>query len=98
LIRTRSGAERGITDWAAVSNDAGETVSAPLAVSTADSPAPQPLLPFGIGDDVSLLALSRTHAFKGWADDRPGLRQGVHQRRPPLGVREVIGVPTVAGR
>jgi hypothetical protein len=29
-----------------------------------------------VGDEFSFLALSRTHAFVGWADDRPGDRSG----------------------
>jgi hypothetical protein len=62
--------------WAAISEDGGATFSAPLKVSKKDSPAPQPFLPFGVGDDFSFIALSGTHAFVGWADYRPGDRQG----------------------
>lgn len=62
--------------WAATSRDGGATFSEPLKISKADSPAPQPFLPYGIGDDFSFIALSGTHAFVGWADYRPGDRQG----------------------
>jgi hypothetical protein len=62
--------------WAATSGDGGATFSEPLKISKADSPAPQPFLPYGIGDDFSFIALSGTHAFVGWADYRPGDRQG----------------------
>jgi hypothetical protein len=37
--------------WAAISRDGGATFSAPLKISRKDSPAPQPFLPFGVGDD-----------------------------------------------
>ncbi len=62
--------------WAAISQDGGATFSAPLKISKKDSPAPQPFLPFGVGDDFSFITLSGTHAYVGWADYRPGDRQG----------------------
>jgi hypothetical protein len=60
--------------WAAVSPDGGAHFSKPLKISKADSPAPQPFLPNGIGDDFSFIAMSSTHVYVAWADYRPGDR------------------------
>jgi len=56
--------------WTAVSRDGGATFSAPLEVSSADSPAP-PSGPFGnAGDDYSSIAISGDHVYVTWADWR----------------------------
>ncbi|MFI5047041.1 MAG: sialidase family protein [Acidimicrobiia bacterium] len=75
-VEAQAAAPSGYNVWAAVSHDGGATISAPLNVSKADSPAPQTGLPYGIGDDFSFIALSPTHAFVVWADYRPGDRSG----------------------
>jgi hypothetical protein len=56
--------------WAAVSRDGGTTFSAPLKVSSADSPAPQ-AGPFGgSGDDYSGFAVDSNYVYVVWADWR----------------------------
>ena len=62
--------------WAAISRDGGKTFSKPLKVSTADSPAPQGGTFGNNGDDYSGIALHGDYAYFGWADWRPGERQG----------------------
>jgi hypothetical protein len=62
--------------WAALSRDGGATFSEPLQVSSADSPAPDPSLFGGAGDDYSGLAVDSGYVYVGWADWRPGERQG----------------------
>jgi hypothetical protein len=65
------------TMQAAISNDQGATWSAPLQISTAPSPASDPLWATGGDrDDTSVIALSRQDAFVGWGDWRPGDVQG----------------------
>lgn len=56
--------------WAAISRDGGANFSAPLEVSSADSPAP-PSGPFGnAGDDYSSIAVCGDHVYVTWADWR----------------------------
>jgi hypothetical protein len=56
--------------WAAISRDGGASFSAPLKISSADSPAP-PSDPFGnAGDDYSAIAVSGDHVYVTWADWR----------------------------
>jgi hypothetical protein len=62
--------------WAAVSTDGGTTFSAPLKVSTADSPAPQAGMFANAGDDYSSIAIDADNVYVGWADWRPPERQG----------------------
>jgi hypothetical protein len=62
---------------AAISADQGASWSAPLQISTAPSPASDPLWATGGDrDDTSVIALSRQGAFIGWGDWRPGHVQG----------------------
>jgi hypothetical protein len=60
--------------WAATSDDGGATFSAPIQISTANSPAPDPA--YLGSDDFSYITLSHQDAFIGWADWRPGDRTG----------------------
>jgi hypothetical protein len=60
--------------WAASSKDGGATFSDPLQITTAPSPAPDPL--YLGSDDFSFINLSHQDAFVGWADWRPGERAG----------------------
>jgi len=60
--------------WAAISKDGGATFSDPLQITTAPSPAPDPL--YLGSDDFSFINLSHQDAFVGWADWRPGERAG----------------------
>jgi hypothetical protein len=62
--------------WAVISKDGGTTFSAPLQVSTADSPAPQAGMFANGGDDYSAMAIDRDNVYVGWADWRPPERQG----------------------
>jgi hypothetical protein len=56
--------------WAAISRDGGTSFSAPLKISSAESPAP-PSDPFGnAGDDYSSIAVSGNHVYVTWADWR----------------------------
>jgi hypothetical protein len=65
------------TMQAAISADQGASWSAPLQISTAPSPASDPLWATGGDrDDTSVIALSRQGAFIGWGDWRPGDVQG----------------------
>jgi hypothetical protein len=65
------------TIQAAISNDQGSTWSTPLQISTAPSPASDPLwAASGDRDDTSVIALSNQSAFIGWGDWRPGDVQG----------------------
>jgi hypothetical protein len=62
--------------WAIISRDGGGTFSEPLKVSGADSPAPQSGMLGNAGDDYSSIVIFRDTAYLGWADWRPGERQG----------------------
>jgi hypothetical protein len=62
--------------WAAVSRDGGATFSEPLKVSGADSPAPQGGVFGNAADDYSSVAADGDYVYVGWADWRPGERQG----------------------
>jgi hypothetical protein len=65
------------TMQAAVSDDQGATWSVPLQISTAPSPASDPLWANGGDrDDTSVISLSGQDAFVGWGDWRPGDVQG----------------------
>lgn len=57
--------------FAAISLDEGETFSDPLKISTAESPSPDPNMPFGT-DDTSFINLDNEDAFVAWGDWRPG--------------------------
>jgi len=56
--------------WAAISKNGGTTFSAPLKISTAPSPAPDPA--YNTLDDTSFLSLTGHSALVGWGDWRPG--------------------------
>ena len=57
--------------YAATSRDSGVTFSAPLRISTAVSPGPDPTMLEG-GDDTSFINLNDQNAFIAWGDWRPG--------------------------
>jgi hypothetical protein len=59
------------TVFAANSDDQGATFSDPLQISTGESPAPDPLMPFGT-DDTSFINLDNQDAYVAWGDWRPG--------------------------
>ena len=60
--------------WAAISNDGGATFSEPLRISSADSPAPDPVR--GDAFRAVFIDLDRRNAFISWPDWRPGERSG----------------------
>jgi hypothetical protein len=62
--------------WAAISRDGGATFSEPLKVSAGDSPAPESGMFGNAGDDYSTIAIDGKNIYVGWADWRPGERQG----------------------
>ena len=62
--------------WAIISRDGGGKFSEPLRVSSGDSPAPQAGMFGNAGDDYSSIVIFRNTAYLGWADWRPGERQG----------------------
>jgi hypothetical protein len=62
--------------WAIISRDGGGSFSEPLKVSAGDSLAPQEGMFGNAGDDYSSIVIFRDTAYLGWADWRPGERQG----------------------
>ena len=66
--------------WAAVSRDGGTTFSAPLKVSSEDSPAAQSQ--FSGGDDYSSVAVDGDFVYVAWADWRSKERDNYFRAVP----------------
>ena len=66
--------------WAAISRDGGVSFSAPLKVSSADSPAQQ--AQFSGGDDYSSVAVDGNYVYVAWADWRSKERDNYFRAIP----------------
>jgi hypothetical protein len=56
--------------YGAVSTDSGKTFGAPVRISSAPSPPPEPFVP--AGDDTTSIVLTGNTVYAAWADWRGG--------------------------